>query len=127
MVDESEVAGRVRGAWRRGLGIGAAAAVAAVFVGWTLWSLGELRRDVAAMKDWARAGTAPMVSAASRETAADDLAAARVAEALARSGSAGVDGCSTGAYPNGSSTALAPGRPGESVDALEWLRQAGQG
>ena len=127
MVDESEVAGRVRGAWRRGLGIGAAAAVAAVFVAWTVWSLAELRHDVAAMQGSVRAGTDPMVSVASRERAAEDLAAARVADVLARSQSPGADGCSTGTYPDGAAVGTAPAGRGESVGALEWLEQAGQG
>ena len=112
---------------RRGVIMGAAGMLAVVFVAWTMWTLGELRRDVALMKDWARSEADPMVSAASRERAADELAAARVAEVLARSESASVKGCSTGAYPQGSLAGESAAPRGESVDALEWLQRAGQG
>ena len=107
--------------------MGAGGVLAVVFVGWTVWSLGEVRRDVALMNDWVRSGAAPAVSAASRERAADDLAAARVAEVLARSESAGVEGCSTGGYPQGSLAGEPRARGEESVDAVEWLQRAGQG
>ena len=127
MVNETEIAGRVRGAWGRGLGIGAVSAAGALFVAWTLWSLGELRRDVAVMKDWVRLGTQPVLSAAARERAADDLASARVAEVLARSGSASVDGCTSGASPGGSLLGRSPAPRGESVDAIEWLQRREQG
>ena len=114
------------GVWRRGVlagvMVGALAVFAAVFVVWTIGTIGELRDDVEALE----AARVPVADWRLDRPPPDPVMAAAAADVLSRAGALQGKGCEAQAAASAPG-ADAGGVRGRSVSAAEWLESTEPG